>query len=455
MSYKSHSHAQWSSRMAFVLAAVGSSVGLGNIWKFPYMTGESGGGAFVLVYLICIFLVGLPMLMSEWLLGRLGQKNPISTMGDITRRLKRSRAWVLIGVAGILGAYLILSFYSVIGGWALAYIQMAVVDTFSGLDNDSVGTLFGNLLASPVELLLWHSLFMIMTIGVVVGGVAGGLERAAKTLMPALAVLLVLLVGYAATTGAFAEGAAYLFTPDFSKITRDGILAALGHAFFTLSLGMGIMMAYGSYLSDDVNIGRSALIVVVMDTVIALLAGLAIFPIVFANGLDAAAGPGLIFQTLPLAFGNMAGGWLFGLLFFVLLVFAAWTSAISLLEPLVEWIEERSPLSRVGSTIVAGLATWALGLATVLSFNIWGDFAPLGMFDKFAGMTIFDLLDYVTSKLLLPLTGLATVMFVGWFMGRDELRSQLNMSDGAFTLWRVAVRFIAPIGVVIVFVSSL
>ncbi|MHB0775060.1 sodium-dependent transporter [Halomonas sp. WWR20] len=455
MSYKSHSHAQWSSRLAFVLAAVGSSVGLGNIWKFPYMTGESGGGAFVLIYLICIFLVGLPILMSEWLLGRLGQKNPISTMGDITRKLKRSQAWVLIGVLGILGAYLILSFYSVIGGWALSYTWMAAADTFSGLDGDAIGGLFSGLLASPGELLVGHSLFMIMTIGVVVGGVAGGLERAAKVLMPALAAILLVLVGYAATTEGFAQGVAYLFTPDFSKLSSDGVLAALGHAFFTLSLGMGIMMAYGSYLSEDVNIGRTALIVVIMDTVIALLAGLAIFPVVFSNGLNPGGGPGLIFTTLPLAFGQMAGGWLFGLLFFLLLVFAAWTSAISLLEPVVEWLEERSPLSRVGATLVAGAATWLMGIATVLSFNLWGDVAPLGMFDKFAGMTVFDLLDYVTSKLMLPLTGLATVIFVGWVLGRDEVRSQLNMSDAAFKLWRFAARFVAPLGVIVVFVSSL
>ncbi|GAB2787434.1 sodium-dependent transporter [Halomonas shantousis] len=455
MSYKSHSHAQWSSRLAFVLAAVGSSVGLGNIWKFPYMTGESGGGAFVLIYLVCIFLVGLPILMSEWLLGRLGQKNPISTMSDITRRLKRSQAWVLIGVLGILGAYLILSFYSVIGGWALSYTWMAATDTFSGLDGDAVGALFGNLLASPGELLLGHSIFMILTIGVVVGGVAGGLERAAKILMPALAVILIVLVGYAATTDGFAQGVAYLFNPDFSKLSADGVLAALGHAFFTLSLGMGIMMAYGSYLSDDVNIGRTALIVVIMDTLIALLAGLAIFPVVFSNGLNPGGGPGLIFTTLPLAFGNMTGGWLFGLLFFLLLVFAAWTSAISLLEPVVEWLEERSPLSRVGATLVAGAATWLLGIATVLSFNLWGDVAPLGAFDKFAGMTVFDLLDYVTSKLMLPLTGLATVLFVAWILGRDEVRSQLNMSDSAFNLWRFTARFVAPLGVIVVFVSSL
>ena len=455
MSSKPHSHAQWSSRLAFTLAAVGSSVGLGNIWKFPYMTGESGGGAFVLVYLICILLIGLPILMSEWLLGRLGQKNPISTMSHISARLKRSPAWVLIGVAGVLGAYLILSFYSVIGGWALAFIADAASGSFETLTSDTAGSLFGGLLGDPTTLLAWHSAFMLLVILVVAGGVAGGLERAAKILMPLLAVMLIVLVGYAATTDGFADAAAWLLTPDFSKLDKDGVLAAMGHAFFTLSLGMGIMMAYGSYLSDDVNIGRTALVVVVLDTVIALLAGLAIFPVVFSNGLDAAAGPGLIFQTLPLAFGHMPGGEVFGVVFFVLLVFAAWTSGISLLEPIVEWLEEKTPMSRVGSAWVAGIATWLLGIATILSFNLWSDVAPLGMFAKFEGMTIFDLLDYATSKLMLPLTGLATIVFVGWFMGRDEVRSQLNMSDSAFSLWSFVARYIAPIGVVVVFASSL
>ncbi|WP_163648023.1 sodium-dependent transporter [Modicisalibacter sp. 'Wilcox'] len=449
------SHAQWSSRLAFILAAVGSSVGLGNIWKFPYMTGESGGGAFVLIYLVCIALVGVPILMSEWLIGRLGQRNPIASMSLLTRRFKRSPAWVLIGVFGILGAYLILSFYSVIGGWGLAYIELGASNAFAGLDSAAVGDMFSGLLADPTRLLLWHSLFMLLTIGVVLGGVTGGLERATKLLMPALVVLLVVLVGYAATSGAFAEGVAYLFTPDFSRLSKDGVLAALGHAFFTLSLGMGIMIAYGSYLPQEVNIGRSALIVVVMDTVIALMAGLAIFPVVFANELSPAAGPGLIFQTLPLAFGHMTGGWLFGVLFFVLLVFAAWTSAISLLEPIVEWLEERTPLSRVGATLVAGAATWALGIVTVLSFNVWSGVAPLGVFAKFDGMTMFDLLDYFTSKLILPLTGLAAVLFVGWCIGREELHANLKMGDGAFALWRFAARYVAPLGVIVVFLGSL
>lgn len=448
MTNKTHSHAQWSSRLVFILAAVGSAVGLGNIWKFPYMTGESGGGAFVLVYLVCIAFIGLPILMSEWLLGRLGQKNPISTMDQIAGRLKRSRGWVVIGVSGVLGAWLILSFYSVIGGWALSYIRYAVSGSFSGMDGDQASGLFNGLLARPGVLLAWHSLFMVMVIAVVAGGVTGGLERAAKFLMPALAGLLLVMVGYAATTGAFAEGLAYLFLPDFSAISGDVLLAAMGHAFFTLSLGMGIMMAYGSYLGDDVNIGRTALTVAILDTVIALGAGMAIFPIVFAGGLDPAAGPGLIFQSLPLAFGSMAGGTLFGTLFFILLVFAALTSAMSLLEPIVEWLEEKTPLNRMMAALIAGISAWLLGIAALLSFNAWSSFSLFGR-------DIFNTLDYLTANIMLPLTGLGTILFVGWVMGRDEVRAQLNMSPSTFAVWRIAARYIAPPAVAIVFFYGL
>ncbi|MFC0267189.1 sodium-dependent transporter [Kushneria aurantia] len=445
MSNKRHSHAQWSSRLIFILAAVGSAVGLGNIWKFPYMTGESGGGAFVLVYLVCIALIGLPILMSEWLLGRIGQKNPISTMDQIAGRLKRSRGWMAIGVAGIAGAWLILSFYSVIGGWALSYIRYAASGTFSGMNSDQVSTLFNDLLASPGVLLAWHSLFMVLVIAVVAAGVTSGLERAAKFLMPALAGLLLIMVGYAATTGSFGEGLAWLFQPDFSRITGEVVLAAMGHAFFTLSLGMGVMMAYGSYLGDDVHLGRTAVTVAVLDTVIALAAGMAIFPVVLANGLDPAAGPGLIFQSLPLAFGNMAGGLFFSVLFFVLLVFAAWTSAMSLLEPIVEWLEEKTPLSRLQAALAAGISAWLLGIAALLSFNAWSGVTIFGR-------DIFNTLDYLTANIMLPLTGLATIIFVGWVMGRDEVRAQLNLSGGSWKLWRFAARYIAPPAVAIVFI---
>ncbi len=449
MSTQKQSHAQWGSRMGFVLAATGSAVGLGNIWKFPYMTGVSGGSAFVLTYLLCIALIGLPILVAEWLIGRRGQKNPIHAMEDVAAQNKRAKAWGIIGMVGVLGSFLILSFYSVIGGWAVDYIFMTGSGTFAGLDGDGTGKIFTSFLGNHEQLLVWHTVFMALTISIVAMGVAGGLERASKLMMPGLAIVLLILVAYGMfATGAFGRALSFLFTPDWSKINGSVLLAALGHAFFTLSLGMGIMMSYGSYLGQEVNLLKTARTVVILDTVIALFAGMAIFPLVFANNLEPAAGPGLIFVTLPIAFGNMTGGTLLGVLFFILLTFAALTSSISLLEPTVELLEEKTPLGRKGATLVAGAAIWALGIACLLSFNLWSEFTILGN-------NIFDFLDKLTSKFMLPLTGLGTIIFAAWFMNQESIRKELGLQGGAYMLWHIISRFVAPIGVIIVFVASL
>ena len=445
----------WSSRFAFILAATGSAVGLGNIWKFPYVTGENGGGAFVLVYLLCIAVIGVPIMMAEVFIGRNGRHNPITSMRLVAERNLKSPAWRISAVIGMIAAFAILSFYSVIGGWAASYVGHAAMGDFTGGTAESIGDLFGGLLASPVQLLAWHTVFMALVILVVSQGLKGGLERAVTILMPALFLLLLVAVGYATTTGHFGEAVSFLFTPDFSKLTIEGVLIALGHAFFTLSLGMAIMMAYGSYLGNDVPVGRTMVSVALMDTAVALLAGLAIFPVVFANGLEPSAGPGLIFQTLPLAFGNMPMGGLFGTLFFVLLLFAAWTSGISLLEPVVEWAEENTNMNRTGSAIVVGMLCWLLGIASILSLNVWSDVTPLGMFAAFEGKTIFDLLDYFTANFLLPLSGLLTAIFVGWFVAKESLKADLNLHGATFALWLNLLRFVTPVAVVIVFVYNL
>jgi NSS family neurotransmitter:Na+ symporter len=441
-------HAQWSSRMTFVLAAAGSAVGLGNIWKFPYMVGESGGAAFVFVYLLCIALIGLPILVSEWLLGRRGQKNPASTMSELARGANKPSAWAIVGVSGIIGAFLILSFYSVIGGWSLYYTVNSVSGAFSGQDADGIGALFNGMLSNPGLLLLGHSVFMLLVIGIVARGVTKGLEGAVRILMPVLALLLVVLIGYGMSTGHFGEALTYMFNPDWSKLSAETVLAALGHAFFTLSLGMGIMMAYGSYLGKDINLLQTARTVIIMDTVIALGAGLAIFPIVFANNLDLASGPGLIFVTLPLAFGNMDGGLILGLMFFLLLTFAALTSAISLLEPVVEFVEERTPLSRVMATVVAGVGAWLLGIAALLSFNVWSE--PL-----LFGLGVFDLLDTLTSKIMLPLTGLGAILFTAWCLDRQSVEAELALSTTGKSVWNIIARYVAPAGVIAVFMTGL
>jgi len=448
-------HGQWSSRLAFILAATGSAVGLGNIWKFPYIAGENGGGAFVLIYLLCIAVIGIPIMMAEVLIGRRGRQSPINTMRALAKEEGASRAWVLLGGAGVLAGFLILSYYSVIAGWALSYVFRTGSGLFEGLTADGVQAIFTNLVTDPERLLAWHTIFMIMTMVVVARGVSGGIEKAVKFLMPALFVLLFVLVGYALNSGGFEQGVAFLFQPDFSKITANGILIAMGHAFFTLSLGMGAIMVYGSYLPSNASIAKTSIAVSLMDTLVALLAGLAIFPIVFANGLEPGAGPGLIFQTLPIAFGHMQYGAFFGMLFFVLLVFAAWSSSISLIEPAVAWLVENKGMTRIFASVVAGLVTWLFGLLTVLSFNLWSDVKLLSSIEIFKDSTVFDLLDYLTANIMLPLGGLLIAIFAAWKMSRESTVDELGMGDRFFyPLWRFLVRYITPIAVIIVFLKA-
>ncbi|XGA79986.1 sodium-dependent transporter [Halomonas sp. CH40] len=442
-----HSHAQWSSRMTFVLAAAGSAVGLGNIWRFSYLVGESGGAAFVLVYLACVALVGVPILLSEWMIGRRGQQNPIDSMVKLAKQSGVSKSWALVGFSGVLAGFLILSFYSVIGGWSLNYTLNAVTGTFTGQDADSIGAIFSGMLASPGTLLLWHTAFMLLVVGIVARGVTQGIESAVRSMMPALVILMLILVGYGMTTGHFGEALGFMFSPDWGALDGGVVLAAMGQAFFTLSLGMGIMMAYGSYLGEDVNLLSTARTVIIIDTSIALLAGLAIFPIVFANGMSAGEGPGLIFVTLPIAFGNMTGGVVLGLMFFLLLTFAALTSAISLLEPTVEMLEERTRLPRLTATIISGLAVWLLGVAALLSFNLWSEVL-------FLGLNIFDLLDTFTAKILLPLTGLGAIVFVAWCLKRQSVEGELGLSSTGIKVWNIIGRYIAPIGVIAVFIAG-
>jgi NSS family neurotransmitter:Na+ symporter len=449
-------HGQWSSRLAFILAATGSAVGLGNIWKFPYIAGENGGGAFVLVYLLCIAVIGIPIMMAEVMIGRRGRQSPINTMRSLAGEERAARAWVLLGWAGVLAGFLILSYYSVIAGWALAYVFRTGSGLFTGLTADGVQSIFTNMVSDPERLLAWHTIFITMTMVVVARGVRGGIEKAVKFLMPGLFILLFILVGFAWNSGSFEQGIKFLFEPDFSKLSANGVLIAMGHAFFTLSLGMGAIMVYGSYLPAGTSIAKVSIAVSVMDTLVALLAGMAIFPIVFANGLEPGAGPGLIFQTLPIAFGHMDYGAFFGMLFFVLLVFAAWSSAISLIEPAVAWLVENWGLSRVKASVVAGVVTWLFGLMTVFSFNLWSEFKPLSGFEAFRDSTVFDLLDYLTANIMLPLGGLLIAIFAAWKMSRTSSADELGMGDRFFyPLWRFLVRYITPIAVIIVFLNAI
>lgn len=436
--------------MGFMLAAAGSAVGLGNIWKFPYMAGQMGGSAFVLTYLLFMFIIGMPILVLEWLIGRRGQKNPIHTMEDVAVSEGHSKSWRWVGIIGVLGSFLILSFYSVIGGWATDYIVLAAKGTFEGVNGKTTALIFDNFKADVGSLLTWHTVFMFATAFIVALGVGAGLERGCKLMMPGLGILLLVLVGYAiyASGPAFYKACDFLFTPNWSALNGTAILAALGHAFFSLSLGMGIMMAYGSYLGKDVDLLSTARTVVILDVVVAVLSGIAIFPLVFANGLEPAAGPGLIFVTLPIAFGNMIGGTVLGILFFIFLTFAALTSSISLLEPTVELLEEKTHMGRKTATIVISILIWALGIACILSFNKWAD---VKFFDK----NIFDSLDYLTSKIMLPITGLGTVIFGAYMMKQKRIQEELNLTNFWFKIWRVLTSIVIPIAIVAILVFGL
>jgi len=448
MSQTAH-RSTWSSRWAFMLATAGSAIGLGNIWKLPYMIGVNGGSAFVLVFLACIFLVGIPLMMCEIMLGRRAQRNPADGMLALAHEAHAPGAWKWVGIAGLFAGLLILGFYSIIAGWVLDYIVRAASGEFRGIDGAMARQRFEAFLASPGQLLLWHTLFITMVLGVVARGVNAGLERANQILMPTLFAIVLILVGYSMAVGDFSASARFMFTPDFSKVTPVAVLSALGHAFFSLSLGMGAVMVYGSYLQRHVSIARTTVYIAVADTGVGILVGLAIFALVFANGLEPGAGPGLMFQTLPIAFGSMPGGDAIGTLFFLLVAFAAWTSAISLVEPAVAWLTENTRLTRRQSAWMIGIADWLLGIAVLLSFNEWQEVKLL------FGLGIFDTLDKLTSTIMLPLGGLAMALFAGYVMRTQHVREELGLGLGLYALWRFAIRYVAPLAIVAVFLYLL
>ena len=452
MSATTSIHGMWSTRLAFILAAAGSAVGLGNIWRFPYTAGEYGGGAFVLVYLLCVAAIGIPIMMAEILIGRRGRQSPINTMSSLARQEGKTQAWSLLGWMGIVSAFLILSFYSVIAGWTLAYVVRAAGGAFSGIDAAGSVALFGGLTGDAERLLAWHTIFMVLAVLVVARGVSSGLEQAVKWMMPALFILLLIMVGYAAQAGDVGAAARYLFAPDFGRLgdhVGEAILSAMGQAFFSLSLGMGAIMIYGSYLKSDASILQNTVIIAFLDTAVALLAGLAIFPIVFSHGLEPGSGPGLIFVTLPIAFGEMPGGSFFGALFFLLLVVAAWTSGISLLEPVVAWLVENRGFSRVRASVLAGTAVWLLGIACLLSLNQWSGYTLFGK-------GVLDLFDYLTANILLPLGGILIAVFAGWVLPRRATEDELGMGGGTgFRLWRFLVRYVSPVAVALVLLNAL
>ena len=446
----------WSGRLAFILASVGAAVGLGNIWKFPYTAGSSGGSAFVLVYVLAILFVATPIMLSEMIIGRRAKKSAPSSMATVAAAVGASPRWSWLGWMGLFAVFLVVSFYSVIAGWTGAYLVKSISGALSGLSPAEVGASFGGFLSDPLPMMGWQLLFLLAVTAVVVKGVRSGLEPVVRIMMPALLLTLVGLVVYAALAGNFTQAFRFLFSPDIGALTAPVVLAAVGQAFFSVNVGIGSVLTYSAYLPKDVNLFRSALTISAGDTLVALLAGLAVFPIVFAYQLDPGEGPGLVFVTLATAFAQMPGGAFVGAAFFVMLLFAALTSAIAMFETIAARLIENGRMSRLVAVLSIAVAAYVVGLVTVLSFSTWSNVHLLGSFAAFAGKTPFDLIDYLVSNVLMPLGGVLFALFAGWRLSREQQVSELGVGEGAYyQLWLLCVRYLAPVAVLLVFYFNL
>lgn len=452
MAIASETTNSWSSRPAFLLAAIGGAVGLGNLWRFPYVAGEYGGGGFVIIYLGFVFLLGAPLMAGEMMLGRRGHRSPVNAIAALVRAENASLFWRSIGWISLLVPFIGLSYYAVVAAWAIDYLGLAATNGFSGFDAATSQNTFGARIDAPAYQATLHGLFVAMTVWVVARGVNKGIEQASKILMPALFGVIIVIVIYGMVSGDFGAAARFLFSTDFSAITGESFLVALGQALFSLGIGVGLMITYASYMPREYSLRESATVVCVGDTLAALLAGFAIFPIVFASGLDPAEGPGLIFVTLPIAFGNMAGGQIIGTLFFILLLFAAYTSALGMLEPLVAWLEESYPGKRKQMAVIAGMAVWILGLGSVFSFSFMADIKPLA----FLGIekNFFGIADFTVANVLAPVNALLIALFAGWVVGKVVIDEEFGADTALWkSYWRIANRFFVPAALIIVLID--
>ncbi|AZU03888.1 sodium:neurotransmitter symporter [Glycocaulis alkaliphilus] len=431
-------HSTWGTRFGFLMAAIGSSVGLGNFWRFPYVAGENGGAAFIVIYLVCVVFIALPILMAELSVGRHARRSAVGSVQKMAFNAGAPGIWSVAGWVAMAGGIFILCFYSVVAGWVVAYVFQMATGQFMGLSTDVVAGRFEELIGDTNAVIGWHTAFMIVTVGIVSLGVTKGIERAVTILMPLFFTMLLALVIYAAFTADMGAALAYLFTPDFSEIGPQTFLAALGQAFFSIGVGSAIMITYGSYLPRTDNLAGSATIITGADTLVAIVAGLAIFPFVFAFALDPAAGPALFFQTLPSAFAQMPAGQYVGTAFFVLAFIAALTSSISLLQVVVAFAEEHTDFGRTGSAVFFGVIIWLVGCGAAFS----GGF--------------FDLLDTLSGSVFLPLGGLLIAVFTGWVVARSLMRHELaGASNLVFNIWRFLIRFLVPIAVFLILAAGI
>ncbi|CAH0137152.1 MULTISPECIES: sodium-dependent transporter [Peribacillus] len=438
---------QWTSKLGFILAAAGSAIGLGAIWKLPYMTGANGGGVFFLLFILFTLLIGAPILIAEFTIGRNAQKDAISAY----KHIAPGKPWALIGYGGVVASIILLSFFSVVGGWIISYLARSFKGSLSNLTQEEYGNFFNTIISNPYETVIAQLLFMVFTIWVVQGGVSKGIEKANKYMMPSLFILFIILLIRSLTLDGAIEGVKFFLKPDFSALTKETILLALGQSFFALSVGVSVMVTYASYLSKKENITKSAFSVVGLNIFISLLAGLVIFPAVFALGFSPSSGPGLVFVVLPAVFNEMALGGIFMVIFFILLLFATLTTAFSILEIVVAAMIKGDAAKRKKASWIAGITVFLIGIPSALSFGVLSDV-------KIFNLSIFDFADYLTSNIALPVGALFISLFIGYQMKRIEVQKEFESGDDSgrslFKLWYFLIRYIVPIMIILVFLRS-
>ncbi|MEO7793672.1 MAG: sodium-dependent transporter [Thermoanaerobaculia bacterium] len=446
----------WSSRFVAYLATIGAAVGLGSVWRLPYLVGTSGGSAFLLIFVLACLAIATPLLVAEFALGRRSRLSPPDAAGAVAVESGGSRNWNAIGIVGTIACFAITTYYMVVAGWVLAYTWKCASGALVGLDRPAVAAHFQALLANPFELVAWQLAFIAIVAFTSARGVGRGVELATRWRAPMLLILLIGLAGYALATGDVRAGLAFAFAPNFAAITPQVLVAAVGQAFFATGVGMAMMLAYGAYLPRGTSLVRSALGITGSILLVSLLATLMIFPLVFRYGMNPAGGPELVFGVLATVFAEMPGGRIVGTLFFVLLFLSAFTPSLAAYEPMVAWLQQSKGASRRRAVAIVAVAVWAVGLGTVLSFNRWSGWFPLGFLPTFATKTFFDVLDYVASNLLLPLGALATSLLVGWRLRRDILAEELaETTPGAARLCIWLLRYACPLALAAVLISTL
>ncbi len=446
--------AVWSSRFSFLYSASAAAIGLGSLWRFPYVAGSNGGGAFVLLYIGFVILLCIPIILAEMVIGKRGHGSTVGSVNHLVKEEKASSAWRTIGWLSLLIPFFGLSYYSVIAGWGIEYARLAVFDSFSDISVAESKATFDALISSPLTLMLLQFIFIAAVVWVVARGLQRGIEWVSRIKMTVMFGVLIFMVIYNAATVGLGSSIDFLFRPDFSQLTGQAVLTAFGQALFSTGIGIGVLMTYSSYVPKDISLPQSSALLAIAVIFVATMAGLAIFPTVFHYGLEPAEGPNLIFVTVPVAFGQMTGGWIVSILFFGLIAIGAFTSAVGMLEPIVSWLQERAKKGRALMAIWAGLGVWIVGFPSLLSFNVLADARPLSAIPIFANSNFFDILDMGIANVLLPLNALLIALFVGWAMRRTVTEEEFGGRGVFYTLWITILKFLSPLAILGLMVNS-